>query len=90
MLERMASTTIGSVRQRRDMLAFGARGQPVPDCRQAKTAAARASAGNVELAAADKAMADSYTRLAREIAPNSRRRCSPISGAGSLRGPRVR
>src|SRR5437868_9644801 len=55
------------------LLAFGARGQPVPDCRQAKTAADKAICGNVELAAADKAMADSYTALRARLPPDQQK-----------------
>src|SRR5437763_9800786 len=55
------------------LLAFGARGQPVPDCRQAKTAAEKAICGNVELAAADKAMADSYTALRAKLPPEQQK-----------------
>src|SRR5207248_1062455 len=55
------------------LLTVGARGQPVPDCGQAKTAADKAICGNVELAAADKAMADSYTVLRAKLPPEQQR-----------------
>src|SRR5438045_5504220 len=70
----MASITIGlGAAAALILLAFGARGQPVPDCRQAKTAADKAICGNVELAAADKAMADSYTALRAKLPPEQQK-----------------
>src|SRR5205807_8818224 len=74
MLERWQAPRLGSVRQRRrycSRLAPG--GQPVPDCRQAKTAADKAICGNVQLAAADKAMADSYTALRAKLPPEQQK-----------------
>ena len=70
----MASITIGlGAAAALILLAFGARGQPAPECRQAKTAADKAICGNVELAAADKAMADSYTALRAKLPPDQQK-----------------
>src|SRR5947209_8713713 len=66
----MAKTTIGlGAAAALILLAFGAPAQPIPDCKQAKTETEKAICGNVELAAADKAMADSYAAFRAKLPP---------------------
>jgi uncharacterized protein YecT (DUF1311 family) len=71
----MATTTIGlGAAAALLLLACGtAAAQPVPDCRQAKTAADKAICGNAELAAADKTMAEAYAALRAKLPPDQQK-----------------